>query len=182
MKNQIEDLEIYEGILKNIILGFLSLIMMFISVVIFNMAWESEGAGKIAMFAIGVIGIVFFMMGAYFCFKQVFIRKPVIILSTDGFINRKQSYSKKMPFIPWTNVTEMEVRDLLSESFLCIDLTNEEEYLASMSNSMRMGAKANQKMGYSVISISANTLKGYDVNSLYEEFEFYREINLKQKR
>lgn len=182
MEKNIDDLKIYEGIIKNVVLGFLSLMMALLSVVIFNMAWELEGARKVGMVAIGIIGFAFFAMGTFFCFKQVFVRKPVLELSTEGFVNRKQSYSKKMPFISWDKVSSMEVRDLLSESFLCIDLTNEEEFLASMSTSMRVGAKANQKMGYSVISISANTLKGYNVETLYDEFEFYREIYLKSKK
>ncbi|MEG0327093.1 MAG: STM3941 family protein [Erysipelothrix sp.] len=182
MEKNIDDLNIYEGVLKNIMIGLASLMMLLIAVVIINVAWEFEGFKKIGMILIGAFGIIFFAMGAVFCFKQVFIRKPVIVLSTEGFMNCKQSYSKKMPFLSWDKVSTIEVRDLLSESFLCIDLNNEDEYLESMSKSMRVGAKANQKMGYSVISISANSLKGYNIETLYDEFEFYHDIYLNSKK
>lgn len=182
MEKDIDVIKIYEGIIKNIVLVFFSLMMTFLSIVIFNVALEIGGFQKIVMELIGTLGFVIFSIAILFYFKQAIVRKPVIILSTEGFVNHKYSLLKENPFIPWADVLEIEIRDLLSASYLCIDLINEDEYLSSMSNSMRIGARAHMKIGYSVISISANTLKGYDINALYDEFEFYRGIYLNSNK
>ncbi|WP_099202967.1 STM3941 family protein [Miniphocaeibacter massiliensis] len=167
-----EIIEIFESKFKNIVLFFMSLIMTLMGALIIFVILDNgiESIKMVFMFVAGVVVILFFGFCFIFIFKQSFRRDPVIVLNKEGFLNKKQSYSKEIPFIPWSRVKKVSLKDMFTESFVCIDIEDEEEYVESMSKTMRMGIKANIKMGFPAICLSANSLKGFNNKELFHLF------------
>lgn len=166
---------IVEGKMKSLALSLAGLLMTTLSVVIFFLAMDVDNGVKYFMYFVSVLGFLFFGYATLLVFKQVFGVKPVLILNSQGFINKKQMYTVEKELIPWRRVKKIEIRSLLNEDFVCIEIDNEEAYLEAMSKVMRMGAKTNMKMGYPAITLSATTLKKFDTESLNDLFNRYLE-------
>ncbi len=97
----------------------------------------------------------------------------MLILNKEGFANKHQSYSEEIEFIPWSRVKEISVMSMTTEELVCIDIDNEEEYIESLGKAIMFGVKANKKMGYPVITLSANSLEDFNNEKLYMIFALF---------
>ncbi|MDL2310437.1 hypothetical protein LJC13_00490 [Peptostreptococcaceae bacterium OttesenSCG-928-C18] len=168
-----QEVKIYESKIKNIGLFFLGVFMSILGLILILVGLKEPRV--YILIVIGIMGLVFFGFCTIFIFSLIFKNEPVIILNKDGFFNKKQSYSKERPFILWNEVEEIFIKNIVGEDFVCIKIENEEKYIESMSKPMKLGAKANMKLGFPAICISANSLKGYNNDKLFNLFISYCE-------
>lgn len=98
----------------------------------------------LALFSVGLVGfpIAFFRKGAQ------------VVINDEGIEDRRL----KLGVIPWEDIDSLSLGKMKSTRFLCVWLVEPERYLARMSRWQRMMAIANEKLGFSAITISFSGL------------------------
>lgn len=105
----------------------------------------------------------------YFC-KQLFSKKPLIEICDDYFCDNSSAIA--LGRIAWS---EMESASLKGK-FLSIKLKNPQRYIPKKNLLQRLMIKANQKLGYGDVCISAERFKK-DGDKFLEEFNKRKPID-----
>lgn len=106
----------------------------------------------------GLASILFFGIVAIVILRKFFDKKPGLTISDEGIIDNSSGNSEGI--IPWSDITDIEVGQVMSQKFLMIIVKNPQEYINKAKNSLKKnGMKMNYKSYGSPIAISSNTLK-----------------------
>lgn len=107
--------------------------------------------------AVGLASILFFGFAAVSIFRKLSSKKAGLIISRQGVTDNSSGVSAGL--IPWIDIQEISVSQVMSQKILLLIVRNPQEYLDRVRNPIKRTAmKANYKMYGSPISISAKVL------------------------
>ncbi|MFT3807976.1 STM3941 family protein [Arenimonas sp.] len=106
--------------------------------------------------ALGMFGIAFFGLGAVFGLFKLFDRAPGLVLDERGFSHRSSALASG--FVPWSDVTGVDVYQIQRQKMLVVKLVNPQKYIEQGNAFRRAINRANFRMCGSPIAISSNAL------------------------
>ncbi len=110
------------------------------------------------IFISGLASILFFGLVVITIFRKFSDKKPGLIISRQGITDNSSGVSAGI--IPWTDIQEISVSQVMNRKFLMFIVRNPQEYLDKVTNLIKRNAmKINYKTYGSPISISANALQ-----------------------
>ncbi|MFV0531429.1 MAG: STM3941 family protein [Flavobacteriales bacterium] len=110
------------------------------------------------IFVVGLASIIFFGLIAITIFRKFSNKKAGLIINRQGITDNSSGVSAGL--IPWEDIIDITVSQVMSQKFLMIIVKNPEEYLNRVTNSIKKNAmKMNYKTYGSPISISSNALQ-----------------------
>lgn len=110
------------------------------------------------IFIAGIASIIFFGIVAVFIFRKFSDKKPGLIINEQGITDNSSGVSAGL--IPWTDIQEITISQVMNQKFLIFSVINPEFYLDQITNPLKRNAmKMNYKTYGSPISISANALQ-----------------------
>jgi len=136
-------LECYPSRLR--IAGLLALTCVMVAV-----SWFCTTSGRVVPTIFGWIGVAFFGLG-FFVLPRAWLRAgtPAMIVGPDGIEDRQSGYG----LIPWKDVTELTVHSIHGTRMLCVHVVDTDAYPARVSAQRRVGAAANQSLGFAPITL-----------------------------
>jgi len=121
---------------------------------------------------VAFIGIIFFGSCGVYGLVKFFDTKPGLIINSTGITDNSSGVSAGL--ILWHEITGISVKEMHSQKFLTIEVTDPQKYIARGNFIKRMFNAANLKFYGSPIQISSTSLKT-DFNSLVDIiFENYK--------
>jgi hypothetical protein len=110
------------------------------------------------VFIIGLAPVIFFGLVAVTIFRKFSDKKPGLTISKQGVTDNSSGVSAGL--IPWTDIQEIKISQVMSQKFLMLIVRNPEDYLDKVTNPLKRNAmKMNYKTYGSPISISSNALQ-----------------------
>jgi hypothetical protein len=107
---------------------------------------------------IGIITMLFFGLVAITMFRKFLDNKPGLIISREGVTDNSSGVSAGL--IPWCDIQEITIAQVINQRFLMFIVNNPEAYLDRVKNPLKRNAmKINYKTYGSPISISSNALQ-----------------------
>jgi hypothetical protein len=103
---------------------------------------------------IGYIGAIFFISASIVLLRMFLDRRPRLILDSNGLFDR----TMKTPRIPWNTILSMELRTIRGSSFICLELTDEDQRLEALPPLKRLTALANRSIGVGVFNVNPSAL------------------------
>lgn len=110
------------------------------------------------VFIIGLASVIFFGLVAVIIFLKLSDKKPGLIINTNGITDNSSGVSAGL--IPWTDIQEVKIAQVMNQKFLMFIVRNPQDYLNKVKNPLKRNAmKVNYKTYGSPISISSNALQ-----------------------
>ncbi|WP_447950964.1 STM3941 family protein [Chryseobacterium koreense] len=110
------------------------------------------------IFIVGLASILFFGLVAITIFRKFSDKQPGLVISRQGITDNSSGVSAGL--IPWTDIQEIKVSQVMSQKFLMFIVSNPQDYLDKVTNPIKRNAmKMNYKTYGSPISISSNALQ-----------------------
>ncbi len=110
------------------------------------------------IFIIGLASILFFGLVAVTILRKFSDKKPGLIISRQGITDNSSGVSAGL--IPWTDIQEIKISQVMSQKFLMFIVSNPQDYIDKVTNPLKRNAmKMNYKTYGSPISISSNALR-----------------------
>lgn len=110
------------------------------------------------IFITGLASVIFFGIVAVTIFRKFSDKNPGLTINRQGIIDNSSGVSAGL--IPWTDIQEIKISQVMNQKFLMFIVRNPEEYLDKATNPLKRNAmKMNYKTYGSPISISSNALK-----------------------
>ncbi len=110
------------------------------------------------IFIVGLASILFFGLVAVTIFRKFSDKKPGLIINRHGITDNSSGVSAGL--IPWTDIQEIKISQVMSQKFLMFIVSNPQDYLDKVTNPLKRNAmKMNFKTYGSPISISSNALR-----------------------
>jgi len=110
------------------------------------------------IFIVGLASILFFGFVAVTIFRKFSDKRPGLVISRQGITDNSSGVSAGL--IPWTDIIEIKVSQVMNQKFLMFIVSNPQNYLDKVTNPLKRNAmKMNYKTYGSPISISSNALQ-----------------------
>ncbi len=152
-------------LLLSIIIVVSSVFVFFINMPIFGITFVSK--------IIGAAGIIFFGAASIYIIKCFIKPKAVLVIDRNGITDNSSAVS--IGFIPWHDIKSVYIKDVLNESFICIDVENIEEKLKGLSSFKKTMIKRNLKTGAPPVSITLGSTS-YKPEKVLEIIKNYKEV------
>ena len=119
----------------------------------------------------GIVGYIcasFFALGIPVSLFQIFDHRPKLVIDSLGIDDKRWGIGK----IPWSEITNFNVRNIETQEFLCLYLENEEKYLKKLSKFQRKIVDVNKTLNFPpfCISISQLNLDSNEIKSLVAKY------------
>jgi len=109
-------------------------------------------------FVVGLVSVLFFGLVAITLFRKFSDTKAGLIINRQGVTDNSSGVSAGL--IPWADIQEITISQVMHQKFLMLVVRNPQEYLDKISNPIKRNAmKMNYKTYGSPISISSNALQ-----------------------
>jgi hypothetical protein len=106
----------------------------------------------------GLASVIFFGLAAVTIFRKFSDKNPGLTINRQGIIDNSSGASAGL--IPWTDIQEIKISQVMNQKFLMFIVSNPEDYLEKVTNPLKRNAmKINYKTYGSPISISSNALQ-----------------------
>lgn len=115
------------------------------------------------VFAIGILGAVFFTATGIYGIKKMSDNKAGLIIDAEGIIDNTNATS--IGLIKWAEITEIRTEQVMSNKFIVIFIKDPEVILNRVTGFKKQMLIGNLKMFGTPISITSSTLK-YNFDSL----------------
>jgi len=115
---------------------------------------------------VGAVGILFFGACAVAIGKEVFDRRPTLVLDETGLFDRRM----KTPVIPWTSILDARVVQIKRTKFISLTLIDEEERLRNLPPFQRKLAAMNQGLGFGRFNVNLSAL-GVSAETILQTIE-----------
>lgn len=110
------------------------------------------------LFIVGLASILFFGLVAVTILRKFSDKKPGLVINRQGITDNSSGVSAGL--IPWTDIQEIKVLQVMNQKFLMFIVSNPQDYLEKVTNPLKRNAmKMNYKTYGSPISISSNALQ-----------------------
>ena len=107
---------------------------------------------------VGLASIIFFGLAGAIIFRKFLDKKPGLTISKEGITDNSSGVSAGL--IPWSDIHEIKVSQVMSQKFLMLVVNNPQDYLDKVANPLKRNAmNINYKTYGSPISISSNALQ-----------------------
>jgi hypothetical protein len=114
--------------------------------------------GRIWMIhSLGAVAFLFFAACAVYAIIKVFNRKPGLVLGPTGIVDNSSAVAAG--FIPWSEVTGVEIYQLGAQKMLVVKVADPRKYIDRGNPLKRALNRANTGMCGSPVVISANALR-----------------------
>ncbi|WP_010249774.1 STM3941 family protein [Acetivibrio cellulolyticus] len=113
-----------------------------------------EGYSQLLIGIIGVICNSFFGLCWIYIAIRLFVRKPLVIISEDGFTDNASAIS--VGFLKWSEIKSFKVYNYMGQKFLGIEPVDVEATLQKVSKLKRTLLNANKSLGTAIINIPQN--------------------------
>ncbi|MEI5995419.1 STM3941 family protein [Candidatus Enterococcus mansonii] len=163
-----KDFIVYQSKGKQLLLIFLSIIMTGGSAFLLFHRTVDLRTSPYIFKIVGIVGFLFFGFCLYYFIKQFFIGKKVVVLTADGFYDYSSAIATKDLLIPWKDVVDIALFNIVGQEFISVKLKNREEFLASLSPLIRKSVQANLKLGSNEININLQNAKDVSLEELLE--------------
>lgn len=111
----------------------------------------------VVIFGAGLASILFFGFVVITILRKFKDKKPGLIISPEGITDNSSGVSAGL--IPWTEIEEILVTQVMHQRFLMFMVTDPEKYINRVKNPLKRGImKMNYKSYGSPVSISSNAL------------------------
>jgi hypothetical protein len=107
---------------------------------------------------VGVIGIVFFGLGALYIFYKLFDTKPALIIDNDGIFNNTSATSDGH-MIPWREIKGIRIVKVRSTKFILVDIEKPEVFIKNFGGITNKLMSANNRMYGTPVSIACSFLE-----------------------
>jgi len=112
----------------------------------------------IIVLILGLVSVIFFGLLAVTIFRKFSDKKPGLTISQQGITDNSSGISAGL--IPWTDIQEIKISQVMNQKLLMFIVRNPEDYLDKVKNPLKRNAiKINYKTYGSPISISSNALQ-----------------------
>lgn len=106
----------------------------------------------------GLVSVIFFGLVAITIFRKLGNKRAGLIINRLGITDNSSGVSAGL--IPWTDIREIKVSQVMNQKFLMFIVSNPQDYLDKVTNPLKRNAmKMNYKTYGSPISISSNALQ-----------------------
>ncbi|KAA9327072.1 hypothetical protein F0P96_17690 [Hymenobacter busanensis] len=143
-----EDLIYYNSRKRHALLTLVGLA--FVAMGVFMIATDGN-------WGLGLTTIVFFGACAAVGIWQFLDTRPRLRITDEGILDRTLGVG----LIRWADITDAYVRSINQESFICLEVRDEQAYTGQLSPLKRKLAGANAALGFTPLSIN---LSGVDLN------------------
>lgn len=175
-------IEIFSGKFNNIKISLMGIFMTIMSAVIIFIGFCSGSIlYKIFTLIFGAFGVLFFGAATLLCIKNIFVRKPILIIDNEGFYDNSSIASLKNSLISWDSVSKIKNMPMMGQGMVSIFMKDQEAYLDKLSLFKRLLTKMNIGMGYGEITINMNQIQNMDGEQLTETMNEYRKNCRKHK-
>jgi hypothetical protein len=120
----------------------------------------------------GIAGIVFFSLTGIVGIRNLFDKRPGLVLNASGII--LNSSGGAAGFVPWSEITGAEIYEIHRQKMLIIKVRNPEEFIQRGNLLKRLVMRMSYKRCGSPIAISPNTLE-INFQKLLSTFEQYQQ-------
>jgi hypothetical protein len=159
-----KEIIIYPSVTKLVGLYILSIIFVLIGALLIIVGFKIDigidfSTKRYEHLSVGVIGIIsclFFGLGGIYIIKRIFVRKPSVIISKDGFTDNASAIS--VGFLKWSEIKGFQIYDYMGQKFLGIEPIDIEGTLKKVSKVKRILLKMNKSLGTAIINIPQNTI------------------------
>ena len=117
--------------------------------------WFCTTLDEIVPVVVGWIGMIFFGYG-FIVFPRAWMNAgtPSIVVGPDGIDDRQSHYG----FIPWQDITCLTVHSVKGTRMLSVHVADTDAYLSRLPGARRIGAAANQSLGFAPITLGFSSL------------------------
>lgn len=99
-------------------------------------------------------GVLLFGYAAVFFIKQAVHPKPVLVVNEQGVTDHTSAIS--LGFIPWQDIKRVYLDRLMNNTFIELEIAQEEKYLSRLNALKRKTVAANKAMGHQIVCITLN--------------------------
>jgi hypothetical protein len=115
---------------------------------------------------VGVVVIIFFGVVALYIVSKLFDTDPGLIIDDDGITDNSSMFA--VGFVPWEDVTDINVIEVSGQKIIMIMVTDADGYIRRQPNALaRRTASLNYRMYGSPVAISAHGLRS-SFDNLYK--------------
>jgi hypothetical protein len=139
---------------KYILLTVLSLAFVAAAIVMVTSASASRAGNAWK----GWLGIVFFGACAAVGVWQTLDPRPRLIIDDEGVFDR----TLKVGRIPWSEIAGVHLPSMMSKQFICLDLRDEDRWIASLARPYQVMVKGNEALGFTRLNLN---LSGTNANT-----------------
>lgn len=108
------------------------------------------------VYTVGIVGVIVFGFGTIMLFIKFLDKNPGLIIDKAGVTDN--TTTNPVGFIPWKDITKIEVKKINSISILLIYLKNPNDYILKSSSINRLGLKKNMRTYGTPITITSLSL------------------------
>lgn len=175
-------IEIFSGKFNNIKISLMGIFMTIMSAVIILIGFCSGSIlYKIFTLIFGAFGVLFFGAATLLCIKNIFVRKPILIIDNEGFYDNSSIASLKNSLISWNSVSKKKNMPMMGQGMVSIFMKDQEAYLDKLPIFKRLITKMNLALGYGEITINMNQIQNMNGEELTQTMNEYRKNNRKYK-
>lgn len=175
-------IEIFSGKFNNIKISLMGIFMTIMSAVIIFIGFYSGSIlYKIFTLIFGAFGVLFFGAATFLCIKNIFVRKPILIIDNEGFYDNSSIASLKNSLISWDLVSKIKNMPMMGQGMVSIFMKDQEAYLEKLPIFKRLITKMNLALGYGEITINMNQIQNMDGEELTQTMNEYRKNHRKHK-
>lgn len=146
------------------LLTFVSLAFVVAGVLILTGAnSKSQHRERVSPEVAGWLAITFFGACASIGIWQLVDSRPRLIIDDEGVYDRTLSAGK----IPWADIRSVRLQSINSQSFICLELSDEDRYLKNASPTRRALIAANRALGFAALNLNLSNLNA----DIFEVFE-----------
>ncbi|WOV86781.1 STM3941 family protein [Sporosarcina oncorhynchi] len=148
------DFIVYNKRFRMIVLSILSLLFVLIGFVFISIALKESG--QLLFLTIGLIVVIFFGFTALFLLREVFVRKPSVIISDEGIFDRSSYIGAGL--ITWNEIEAMDFIKYGNQPFLAIYTYDKKLIINRTSGLKRLLNNANRGLLDSQVNIPVKNL------------------------
>jgi hypothetical protein len=145
------------GKLALLLLGSIAFVSLGILFLQFPQEFGGVGASRVDLgflYVIGWVSILFFGACGIAIVKQLFDRRPRLILDDRGIFDRTLG----TPLIPWSSIQSANIVQVRRTKFIALLLVDEEDRVAALPAAKRLVSAANRGLGFGRFNLSLSAL------------------------
>lgn len=167
-------IEIFSGKFNNIKISLMGIFMTIMSAVIILIGFCSGSIlYKIFTLIFGAFGVLFFGAATLLCIKNIFVRKPILIIDNEGFYDNSSIASLKNSLISWDSVSKIKNMPMMGQEMVSIFMKEQDAYLNKLPLFKRWLTKMNIALDYGEITINMNQIKTMNGEELTKTMNEY---------
>lgn len=110
---------------------------------------------------VGLFNMVFFGLAGIAMSRKILDSSPALIVDDRGLTDNTSAFSAG--FVPWSDITGFEVRQIQRQRVLYVRLKDPEKYIARFSPVRRALFRASQRLGASPVTLTSSSMAiGFD--------------------